>query len=553
MNRPDRLYKRCLPWFLTFCVFTVAALLVYYPGMWAPFYFDDEINIVDRQALHWREFNLTGIESVLYDALLTDRPVANLSFAVNILFWGLDPFQFRLVNICIHVMTALSLVWCIRLVARDLRPDLPEAPLFIAAAVAGLIFLVHPLNVQAVTYIVQRMTSLAALFSLISLGLFVSFLNTEKSKRKYILGVVSVLFWLLAIGSKENSYVLPVLFLIYSIARFDGEFDIRNILNSAGYRFVVVLLLAFSAFTIYKLGAVGIFSSWYEILPRREFSGMERLLTQSRVHMFYLSLLLLPLPSRLNLDHHFTISHSLVDPFTTLLASFILIGGFIVGLYWLVKKPALGFPLVGYFVLHSIESLPINLELVFEHRMYLPMTMMVLFCVMLYLEFAHTSTRIIGIVLTCIILALGTSTYHRNALWADEIPFLRDSAEKSPGKFRPLYQYGSALARHGRLDGAHEVLIRARNLNPMHNMLNNQLGNIALIRGQNSEAAAYYKIAVESEIVNAEAQYNYAKLLDGQGKSLEAVEHYRIFLQVAPSYLQPQVIEVKARLAFLGR
>ena len=142
-------------------------VLAYYPGMSAGFYFDDESNLLEVAALHWNEFSRFNLSAALGDAHLYSRPVANISMAMNHLFSELDPAPYHWTNLVIHLAVGLALFWVITLFQREHCTGPVNRT---TALLAVLLFLVHPLNIQATTYVVQRMTSLATLFAMLSIG-----------------------------------------------------------------------------------------------------------------------------------------------------------------------------------------------------------------------------------------------------------------------------------------------------------------------------------------------------------------------------------------------
>jgi hypothetical protein len=152
---------------LTLALLAIAAVtvLAYYPGMAAGFYFDDKQNLLHAPALHWTEFSLSNVSSALREAQITSRPMANITLAFNHLASGLDPAPYHWTNLVIHLAVGLALFWVITLLQR--HHGIGDQNI---ALLAVLLFLVHPLNIQATTYVVQRMTSLATLFVLLSLG-----------------------------------------------------------------------------------------------------------------------------------------------------------------------------------------------------------------------------------------------------------------------------------------------------------------------------------------------------------------------------------------------
>jgi tetratricopeptide (TPR) repeat protein len=520
----------------------IAALtvLAYYPGMSAGFYFDDEQNLLEAVALHWEEFSVSNVSAALRDAHLGSRPVANLSLAVNHLVSALDPAPYHWTNLAIHVAAGLALFWVIRLFQRYHGGGLCDRNI---ALLAVLLFLVHPLNIQATTYIVQRMTSLSTLFVLLALGSYVSGRcgAGDVSRRGwYLLAAMGFLF---AVGSKELGFLLLPLLLLYE-ACFHGTAWLDGFRRVAQWAGVPLTVVAVAALVLLAgwLGwtyAGGHFHGG-ETIPSRNFSGVERVLTQGRVQVFYLTLLLWPAPSRLSLDHDFAVSRSLFDPLTTLLAFLFIAATIVFALQSVRTRPLLAFPVLGYWLLHSMESGPVNLELVFEHRMYLPMTMLALLLALNVRPAAAQQAAASYALLLAAALLLAFCTYERNTVWGDPMRFHRDIAQKSPGKFRPQYNLGTHLGERGLYDEAGAALEQAIRIWPESSAAHNQLGNVYVMTARPRQAERHYRQAVQYDPQNAEALFNLASVLMSQGRYEEQREVLGRFVEIAPAYLEEQ-------------
>jgi hypothetical protein len=527
---------------LTLALLAIAAVtvLAYYPGMAGGFYFDDKPNLLEVGALHWTELSLSNVSSALRDARLTSRPVANISMAVNHLAAGLDPAPYHWTNLVIHLAVGLALFWVITLFQRHHSIGTGNQNI---ALLAVLLFLVHPLNIQATTYVVQRMTSLATLFVLLGLGAYISgrFHPDIASRRTWI--VLAGIGFFLAAGSKEIGFLLLPLLLLYEACFNSTELfaGYRRMVARFG-KYPIVLGGSLVLVAIGWLGwtIAGDSFSWTETMPGRDYTGMERVLTQGRVQFFYLSLLLWPASSRLNLDHAFTVSRSLLEPATTLLAFVLIAVIVIMAMRSIRTRPTLAFPVLGYLLLHSMEAGPVNLELVFEHRMYMPMTMLALL-VGLNLRPASTKHALTTYAILLVVGALlAASTYQHNLVWGEPLTFHRDIAAKSPGKFRPQYNLGTQLGQRGILGEARDALEQAIRIKPDSSIAHNQLGNVYLMTNQPLQAERHYSLAAEYDPNNAEALFNLARVLISQGRQREQREVLERFIEVAPPYLQEQ-------------
>jgi hypothetical protein len=488
----------------------VGAVLVYLPGMDAGFYFDDERNILEVPALHWSEWSIAGVRGIFDEVPHAGRFVANLSFALNHLFSGLHPASYHWTNLGIHLAVGASLAWVtFLLTSAGLQNGARRRWALFSSVLMTALFLLHPLNVQAVTYVVQRMTSLATLFVLLSFGLYLSARDNRHETYRVWLFSGSVLCWLLALGSKEIALALPAVLLLYELSFHRHAWRQYIAVSRCGdhpaWCSAVALLggvlLIFALTEIYDRPGL---LTWGAMLPGRDFSGYQRVLTEARVQIFYLGLLFWPEPARLNLDHEFAYSVSLFDPWTTVVAVAAWLLGVLATIWLVVHKPRYGFPLSAYLLLHVLESGPINLELVFEHRMYLPMAALAILAANLLTDLPRKLwlPAVAMSVLVAITLAMGT--YKRNQTWADPIGFLYDCANKSPGKFRPQYNLGTELGKHGRYVEAETVLVRALRIRPEDSQVHNQLGNVFLLTRRREQALNEYRAAVHSNPRNAE-------------------------------------------------
>ncbi|MHC4107968.1 MAG: tetratricopeptide repeat protein, partial [Planctomycetota bacterium] len=552
----DRTRARTLT-FLLCSLGLVVTAAVYVPVLDAGFYFDDEFNILDASGVHWTGLSRANLEGLFSATLLPTRIVANLTFALNHLAGGLEPRGYHAVNVLIHLMVGGALAWTTGLYLRaSASGQSGQVSTITAACAATLIFLLHPLNVQAVAYVVQRMTSLAALFSILAFGCFLKGREPGRSTRSASAWfVIAGLWWLVGVGSKENALLVPFVVAAYEVSfhRHSWRRRIRSVV-AGGWRTrltvaVAVVLILASGWAVLEAYVGENSISLTRTFPTRDFNGWERMLTQSRVQVHYLSLLFWPAPSRLNLDHQFTPSRGWVEPGSTLAAVLFWIGT-VAGVGLLAaRRPRYGFPLLAYVLLHSMESGPVNLELVFEHRMYLPLAAATWLLAALLDDLAAARRGAVLMAVLPVALLLGGATLARNRIWADPIAFHYDCADKSPDKYRPQFNLGSTLGREGRIEEAMPFLRKALELDPGSSEAHNQLGSALLLRGESHKALAHYRNAVDLNPENAEAVYNLALVLERHGELEESLQYYRRFVQVAPPFLSDVAESVRRRLA----
>jgi len=336
----------------------------------APFHFDDLPNILENPDVQIKSLTWSHLTRLIQNTYKQSiRVFSYLTLAFNYYVGQTDVFGYHVVNVIVHIASGFFLYWFLILTFN--LPSLREkygAVSYKAALFASLIFISHPIQTQSVTYIVQRMASLGGMFYLLSMALYVKGRLSSGAPRGACFGGM-VLTYLLGVFSKENVAILPVFVALYELT-FIQAFD----LSPKGRRGVMILIGA-----LLVLGMFG-FLIWgkryievtIEGYTTRSFTMSERVLTQFRVVLYYLSLLIYPHPSRLNLDYDFPISKSILDPPTTLI-SILIIAGLIGFSIWTAKKrPVLSFWILWYFGNLVIESSIFPLEMVYEHRLYLP-------------------------------------------------------------------------------------------------------------------------------------------------------------------------------------
>ena len=373
---------------------------------------------------------------------------------------------------------------------------------------------------------------------------------------------------ILALGSKEVTATLPFFVLLYEwffLQDLDGTWLKKRLLPIAGVGLVLVLV------AILYLGAhpIDAIKASYGI---RDFTMYERVLTEFRVVLFYISLLFFPYPGRLNLDHDFTVSSSFVSPPTTIVTIVILISLFVLAVLLSRKQRLLSFCILWFLGNLVIESSVIGLEIIFEHRTYLPSMMAVLGSVVIssrWLRKTWLQAAVAGTVITL----FAVWTYQRNMVWQDEVTLRRDSAAKSPNKPRAHailanalernnefaeaviyynkalglnpgngdqihYNLGNVLLQQEKLDEAVGQFATAVNLNPNINVYRLNLAYALAMQGKQAEAEAQLQELLRRHPGDARGHNNYGILLMSQGRLEQAIYHFSEALRQRPNYRQ---------------
>jgi tetratricopeptide (TPR) repeat protein len=372
MKSPE---SRLIP-LLLFLITGLFTVIIYYPGLAGDYMFDDMPNLLLNSQLDIDSPGLDSLQDAAFSsgAGMLRRPVSMASFALNRYFFGIDPYSHKVVNLIIHLLTGLTLFVLSRLVVRSYRqyrdPHLSAAAAnWIPVVVCGL-WLVHPLNLTSVLYIVQRMTSLSALFTAVGLCLYVTgrrrMLNGRHGLSIIVAGLL--VFGGLAALSKENGILLPLYMLVLEITLF-------RFLDKAGHPDRTMI----SLFTIVVAlpGALFLLYNWINPLALLNFNGRdftlsEHVLTEARVLVFYLRMIIMPSIRELGLYHDdIALSHGLLDPVSTLYSLLALAGMLAGSLLLIRKRPLVSLGILWFFAGHVLESTIFPLEIAHEHRNYL--------------------------------------------------------------------------------------------------------------------------------------------------------------------------------------
>jgi len=458
------MFSRKTEYFLLFIVM-VLVLSAYSNSIYSPFTLDDLHSFVKEPLVVNFTFSWDGICGLAKTKFGLYRFLPMLSFAFD-LQWGCGSLMaFHVSNIIIHLLAILALFFLLNSLLKfssyDSSPSVTDlrsvSPIIVIVTVG--FWALNPVQTNAVTYLVQRMTSMVALFYFLALGCYLR--GRVAHLQESFNGKVLIWYFFSlssATGSflcKENSVTLPIVILfIEFLFVFHGS--LTKFLKR--YRVLFLLLVLFSPIIFYKLTG---FANGY---GGRHFTCSERLLTELRVVSSYIFLLLLPLPRFLNLEHDPVISTSLFKPFTTFTSLLFLM---IIIIYaWRIRKryPLVTFAVYWFFINLLIESSVVPLELEFEHRLYLPSVGFYLVFALLVVKGAllllpvisdERNFRVLTVSLFIIAMSgLSLLTFKRNMVWQDTVTLYRDCVQKSPEKPRAHSNLAQALCSHEKYEEA---------------------------------------------------------------------------------------------------
>ena len=364
--------------------------------------------------------------------------------------------------------------------------------------------------------------------------------------------LVCGLSFLLGIGSKENAVTLPIALGLVEVLFFQDLDDRRT-------RKLCFAGLVATAFIICVGGVMfflnGNISSLLKGSSFRYFSPLERVMTEPRVLVFYLSQIFYPVISRYSIEHDIAVSTSLLTPATTLPAILLITALIGLGFSQMRKRPILSFAILFFFLNHLIESSFISLELIFEHRNYLPSLFLFLpaaVAVKWLADHYHQRNKFLGFTLAAfvaiLIMLLGSATYTRNMVWATEYSLWKDAAAKAPGSNRPLHNLAwSYYERIGDYDSAlhlYKTALRLKmNNTAQKSLILNNMASIYFRRSDFPKAAELWQAAVDAYPQYAATKYRLALALEKSGQTQNALDILNEILSRKPDYTDPLILK----------
>ena len=425
----------------------VLGLLIYSNSYDCGFQLDDKHTIINNEVIK----NISNTNG-MWD-LDHRRFLAYYSFAVNYHYGELNVYGYHFVNLIIHLLNS-SLVFFITLLlfkSPVLKNNAVASHASAIALITGLLFVSHPLATGSVTYIVQRMASMVALFYFLSVVLYMK-ARLSDTKIKYWFFAGSLLAFISAIHTKENAYTLPFALFLIELYFFSTK---KIILNFKDYRILVFLggLVVLISIILSNFS----FSVFNPKLPS-EFNTVtittsNYFFTQLSVIVKYIQLLFLPVNQ--NLDYDFPIANSLFE-IPTLINGLILLSLVILALFLYNRNKIFSFGILWFFLTLSIESsiIPIS-DVIFEHRTYIPsFGFFIIISSGIYLFLWDKYKTIAILVPMLLIVSNAALTYQRNKVWKNEITMWSDVILKSPNKARGYLNLGYAYGNEKQWDKA---------------------------------------------------------------------------------------------------
>ena len=426
-------------------IIALAVVAVYFPGLDGPFVFDDYYNFVDNPGVKIDGLSIAEFQEAIAASTSgpLKRPIPVLSLSLNYYFFGLDTFSFKLVNLLIHLLNGLLVyvvfLWLVRAAKRVVGDDSDitswHRALLMTVTAAWLL---HPMNVTSVLYVVQRMNSMATFFMLAAMIFYLRARLAAREPAAWGWLVAAIVSAVTAIFCKENAAVLFFVLLAIEVA-------LLGFAPLSGRRQHLETLLKWG----YVLGSVSVmvvvvwyFDSLVAGYESRPYSMLERVLTQGRALVFYIGQIVLPNSSKMALFHdEIAASRSLIDPVTTLLSFGFLAALTLITIWYRGKNRLFLAGWLWFLAGHLIESGIVPLELVHEHRNYFPMLGLLM---MAYSLLSQLMNRVDGrkvlVLFVGYVLLLGSVTFSRANDWSGWAKLVLSEAAKNPESARSNFE-----------------------------------------------------------------------------------------------------------------
>lgn len=525
---PERSTSRL--WMFQAAVVVIGAL-VYLNSFKGQIVFDD---VVINEDLSIRQ--LWPPWGAMTSPMQISRPLAGLSLALNYAMSGTSLWSYHLFNLTIHLLAALALFGVVRrtLLTGRLRDRFGGASTALAFSIA-LIWMVHPLQTQSVTYLIQRSEAMAGLFYLVTLYCVIRGLSGAHSARWYAAAIASCAA---GMASKPVMATAPIVVLVYEVIFFSGSLKrtLRKRMGlygglAAAWFILAATLRASSPVQTTAGFSLAILSPW------------EYFRSQFAVIVHYLRLSLWP--TSLCLDYGWPVAKTAANvvPYAVVIG---LLG--LLTLVALKRRPEVGFLGIWFFVILAPTSsvMPI-IDLAVEHRMYLSLAAVAALVVLSAYRLAplvlpglranSRAARLAGVAAVAVGAAwLGSLTIARNEYYESKLVMWADVVMKRPENSRGHNQLGLYLSERGEIGEAEAQFAKALEYNPGNPEAHSNMGMVLANTGHAAGAMMHFQEALRLWPQVKMANFNLGQITASEGRWDEAAGYYRNEIRLNPGY-----------------
>jgi tetratricopeptide (TPR) repeat protein len=540
---------------LAFAVFSVLAIALHHKGFNSPLIYDSTF-LSDNL----RSFARHDVAEVM--RIMPQRAFTLLTFYENYLISGMDPYYFRMVNAVLVAATGLVLVLMFQILYQIPGLSTPgsESDKTAVSYFLGLLFVVHPLQGLVILYVWQRAAIMACLFYFSALTLYLA-VRTGRAGRNDAAYTLVIIFIVAGVLSKENVLTLPIVLLLAEAILF--RTSCKQLFNRA----VAIGLLTLPALIAYLLVAhalhkptslepQGIMNRLQQHYLQSGLSPVQVLMTECRVFFSYLFMMLVPFHDNVQLIRVETVSKTLWNPPSTLVACTGLIGLMAFGVAMVRKAPALAFGILFTTVVMTPELILSPQYLFFGHRAIMPMAgvLMLLGQVILHpiswSRHRMPERAVAGLwatIAVAVVASIGVTTVAKAARW-NPSDFWKDAYRRLPplsndvqklSYLHILVNYGGELLKSGEYAGAIAAFETALKIKSDSHEIHGNLGSAMLRQGRGTAAIEHYRKAIEINPDSARAHLELGNAMLALGKAREAIKYYKKAHKLIPDSAEP--------------
>jgi tetratricopeptide (TPR) repeat protein len=502
-----------------------------------PFHWDDLTYINENPVINniGYFFSPSKASELQFYKQFIQRYITYLTFALNYTLDGYNVTGYHIANLIIHLLNALLVYFlvCLTFETPALKKSTVRDQAGITAVFAAIMFVSHPLQTMAVTYIYQRLASLVTFFYLLSLISYIKSRQSRKTVNSVLFYMISLLSAVLAMKAKENAFTLPFAIALFEFFFFEGKIKTR-------FTRLIPLLLTLLIIPLSLLGDAG--KDNMRLHLDNSVTSDVYFFTQFRVLVMYLRLLFFPVQQSLIYD--FPVSRSFFEV-KVVLSFLLLLAIFFFGVFLFIssrtghpERRIGAFGIFWFFITHAVESSVVPLLIAQEYRMYLPsigLFIVIAGGISLMLNKSGITRTVAISIVVAVPLILGVATYVRNNVWQSRLGLWEDVIQKAPNDPYSNFNLGFAYTENGLIDKSKKYYENAVKLKPDYARAYNNLGCVYGQKGDPDKAIGLLLFALSKEPTLAIAHYNLGLAYILKGLPDKAETHFRTALKLNPN------------------
>lgn len=487
------------------------------------FVWDDNHYLVGN----YKIFDLSGI-FLAKSIIIEYFPLRDATIALDAAIWGESPFGFHLTNLVFYSFTVVAAYYLtieIELFVAGEKEYTSPPSSSLTALCTALLFAVHPLHCEVVSWISCRGAILAGLFFFLSCFLYLRFMRDD-SKKKWIFYTGSIFSLICSLLSKHYGITLPLVCMLFVI--YGSKEKIRINLATLAPFFAIAAVFYF----VFK--KIAIKTNVLDIgqLPLDASSLLAKLAKAVQITFFYMTKLVIP--TGLTPDYDVIFYTNLLSP--SVITKSAALVAIVIWAFWTRRKHAGLFLGIVWFLFVLIPSMNFfdNKPIVTDRYAFIPSFGFLYGAVACFRDTKGGGQFRLAIVFSIVLVIFGTMSIFQNRVWRDNESLWRDAITKSPGKIDPRYNLGIALLDANRTDEAIEVFESALRLYPDNAKLHGNLGSALLDKGSTDEAIKHLLLAVHKMPAYFTAYYNLGVAYERKGRTDDAIVQFQYAVNLAP-------------------